>query len=67
MAASLAAFDGGDESRDNLAQAKALGVHAVFHKKSGLKAEDMTPSSWLYDQLERLPRRHRGRHLLHLR
>ena len=54
VAPSHAAFDGGYASRDNLAQAKALGVrHAVFHKKSGLKAEDMTPSSWLYDQLKR--------------
>ncbi len=49
-----AAFDGGYASRDNLARAKALGVrHVVFHKKSGLKARDMTPSSWLYDQLKR--------------
>ena len=54
VAPSHAAFDGGYASRDNLAQAKALGVrHAVFHKKSGLKAEDMTHSSWLYDQLKR--------------
>ena len=30
-------------SRDNLAQAKALGVEpVVFHKKSGLKPTDMT-------------------------
>ena len=51
---SHAAFDGGYASRDNLAQAKALGVaHVVFHKKSGLKQVDMTPSSWLYDQLKR--------------
>lgn len=34
--------------------AKALGTrHVVFHKKSGLQAKDMTPSSWLYDQLRR--------------
>ena len=53
-APSHAAFDGGYASRDNLAQAKALGVeHIVFHKKSGLKPADMTPSSWLYDQLKR--------------
>ena len=50
---SHAAFDGGYASRDNLTQAKALGVqHVVFHKKRGLKAQDMTPSSWLYDQLK---------------
>ena len=53
-APSHAAFDGGYASRDNLARAKALGMrHVVFHKKSGLKAHDMTPSSWLYDQLKR--------------
>ena len=44
-APSHAAFDGGYASRDNLAQAKALGVeHVVFHKKSGLKPADMTTS-----------------------
>ena len=49
-----AAFDGGYASRDNLTQAKALGVHhVVFHKKSGLKPADMTPSSGPYDQLKR--------------
>ena len=49
-----AAFDAGYASRDNLARAKTLGVrHAVFHKKGRLKVEDMTPSSWLYDQLRR--------------
>ena len=54
VAPSHAAFDGGYATRDNLAQAKALGVeHVVFHKKSGLKPADMTPSSWLYDQLKR--------------
>ena len=53
-APSHVAFDAGYASRDNLARAKTLGVrHAVFHKKSGLKVEDMTPSSWLYDQLKR--------------
>ncbi len=54
VAPSHAAFDGGYATRDNLTQAKALGVeHIVFHKKSGLKPADMTPSSWLYDQLKR--------------
>ena len=41
-----AAFDGGYASRENLRAAKALGVtHAVFHKKRGMKAADMTPSA----------------------
>ena len=49
-----AAFNGGYASRENLKQAKALGVtHAVFHKKRGMKAADMTPSAWLYRQLKR--------------
>ena len=49
-----AAFDGGYASRENLKQAKALGVtHAVFHKKRGMKVADMTPSAWLYRQLKR--------------
>ena len=48
------AFDAGYASRANLAAAKELGVeHVVFHKKRGLKTTDMTPSSWLYDQLKR--------------
>ena len=49
-----AAFDGGYASRENLKDAKALGVkHAVFHKKRGMKFEDMTPSAWMYRQLKR--------------
>ena len=41
-------------SRENLKDAKALGVkHAVFHKKRGMKVEDMTPSAWMYRQLKR--------------
>ena len=49
-----AAFDGGYASRANLKAAKALGIeHVVFHKKRGLKVEDMTRSSWLYGQLKR--------------
>ena len=49
-----AAFDGGYASRENLKDAKALGVkHAVFHKKRGMKVEDMTPSAWMYRQLKR--------------
>ena len=53
-APSRAAFDGGYASRENLAEGKKLGVdHLVFHKKRGMKPEDMTPSSWLYRRLRR--------------
>jgi IS5 family transposase len=46
------AADGGFASRDNLAQAKALGVHdAAFHKKSGLRIMDMVKSNWVYRKL----------------
>ena len=49
-----AAFDGGTASRENLKQAKALGVtHAMFHKKRGMKETDMSPSPWVYRQLKR--------------
>ena len=49
-----AAFDGGYASRENLADAKKLGVeHVVFHKKCGLAQTDMTPSAWIYGQLKR--------------
>ena len=48
-----AAF-GGYASRENLKQAKALGVtHAMFHKKRGMKETDMSPSPWVYRQLKR--------------
>jgi IS5 family transposase len=43
------AADGGFASRDNLAQANALGVHdAAFHKKAGLRIMDMVKSNWVY-------------------
>ena len=46
------AADGGFASRDNLAQAKALGVHDVaFHKKAGLRIKDMVKSNWVYRKL----------------
>ena len=46
------AADGGYASRDNLARAKARGVRDVaFHKKSGLKIEDMVRSRWVYRRL----------------
>ena len=49
-----AAFDGGYASKENLSDAKELGVeHVVFHKKCGLEAADMTPSSWIHDRLKR--------------
>jgi len=49
---SRAAFDGGYASTGNLEAAKGLGIeHVVFNKKRGLKAADMTPSSWLYRRL----------------
>jgi IS5 family transposase len=47
-----AAADGGYASRDNLAEAKARGVRDMaFHKKSGLKIEDMVKSRWVYRRL----------------
>lgn len=46
------AADGGYASRDNLIQAKAIGVSDVaFHKKCGLKIEDMVKSKWVYRKL----------------
>ena len=48
-----AAADGGYASRDNLAQAKACGVRDMaFHKKSGLRIEDMVKSRWVYRKLK---------------
>ena len=42
---SRATFDGGYASRENLKEAKARGIeHVVFHKKRGIKVEDMTSS-----------------------
>jgi hypothetical protein len=59
------AADGGYASRENLAQAKARGVRDMaFHKKSGLRVEDMVRSHWVYRKLRNYPRRHRGGHLL---
>jgi len=46
------AADGGYASTDNLRQAKEKGVKDVaFHKKKGLKVEDMTQSDWIYRKL----------------
>lgn len=47
-----AAADGGFASRHNLSQAKALGVRDMaFHKKVGLRIEDMVKSCWVYRKL----------------
>jgi len=46
------AADGGYASRENLIQAKAIGVSDVaFHKKCGLTIADMVKSPWVYRQL----------------
>ena len=46
------AADGGYASKDNLEKAKALNVNdMVFHKKRGLKVEDMAKSPWVYRKL----------------
>ncbi|WP_419622982.1 ISNCY family transposase [Thiolapillus sp.] len=46
------AADGGYASTDNLQAAKALQVKdVVFHKKRGLKVEDMAQSPWVYRKL----------------
>jgi len=46
------AADGGYASIDNLKQAKERGVKdVVFHKKRGLKVEDMAKSPWVYRKL----------------
>jgi transposase, IS5 family len=47
-----AAADGGFASRDNLAEAKARGVQDMaFHRKGGLRIEDMVRSHWVYRKL----------------
>jgi len=47
-----AAADGGYASRNNLSQAKARGVSDMaFHKKAGLRIEDMVKSRWVYRKL----------------
>jgi transposase, IS5 family len=47
-----AAADGGFASRANLSQAKAHGVRDMaFHKKCGLRIEDMVKSRWVYRKL----------------
>ena len=47
-----AAMDGGFASKENLKDAKELGVEDVcFQKKRGLKVSEMTRSSWVYKRL----------------
>src|SRR5204863_7988675 len=47
-----AAADGSYASRNNLGQAKARGVRDMaFHKKAGLKIDDMVKSRWVYRKL----------------
>lgn len=47
-----AAADGGFATRANLATAKAWGVSDMaFHKKAGLRIEDMVRSKWVYRKL----------------
>ena len=47
-----AAADGGFASRKNLRQAKAQGVRDMaFHKRGGLRIEDMVRSRWVYRKL----------------
>ena len=47
-----AAADGGYASKENLREAKELGVKDVaFHKRRGLKVEDMVKSKWVYKKL----------------
>ena len=46
------AADGGFATRANLSQAKARGVRDLaFHKKRGLRIEDMVTSRWVYRKL----------------
>jgi IS5 family transposase len=46
------AADGGYASLENVFAAKALGVSDIaFHKKRGLKVEEMTRSQWVYKKL----------------
>ena len=45
-------FDGGFASKDNLVQAKSMGVGAVvFSKRRGMEIHDMVPETWVYKRL----------------
>ena len=59
------AADGGYASGGNLKAAKEKGVRDMaFHKKRGLKIEDLGQEPLGLSQAAQLPRRHRGRHLV---
>jgi IS5 family transposase len=46
------AANGGFASRQNLGEAKAIGVRdVVFHKKAGLRIMDVVKSNWVYRKL----------------
>jgi IS5 family transposase len=46
------AVDGGYASQDNLDEAKVCGIEDIaFHKKRGLRVEEMVKSTWVYRQL----------------
>jgi IS5 family transposase len=46
------ALDGGFASKDNLAEAKAMGVGAVaFSKRRGIEIREMVPEAWVYKRL----------------
>lgn len=52
VAATEVSFDGGYASKDNVEALKALGVQEVaFHKKCGIKVEDMTSTPGIYKRL----------------
>lgn len=52
VAPQQAAADGGYATRNNLVAAKAWGVRDMaFHKKAGLRIEDMVKSNWVYRKL----------------
>jgi len=46
------AADGGYASKDNLIEAKSMGItHVAFHKRVNLSIEEMTGDTWLYREL----------------
>lgn len=50
--AEQAAFDAGFASKENLSILKASGIiDVMFHKKRGLRVEDMVRNSWVYKKL----------------
>lgn len=47
-------FDGGYASKDNIAELKQLGVQEIaFHRKCGIRVEDMASSQTVYERLRR--------------